>query len=119
MAGAETGSVNGERRLSKASIAASETDSVDGSVCSFPSLAAPMNGAGYESDASSVASSACSSRRGSLQETKGRLFGQQEVPQSPRRRVVDRMKSNIFQEPVAVAAQPVPRSPSVKYEHGM
>ena len=110
----------------------SETDSIDGSVLSCPST--PLhngsngngNGSvsafGYESDTSSTPSSAASSRRGSLAETKNRLFGQQGTEggaggiESPRRRVVDRMKSNIFAEPEPA---PIVRTPSVKkYEHG-
>lgn len=100
----------------------SETESIDGSVLSCPST--PIhngngNGSqfGYESDTSSTPSSTTSSRRGSLQDTKNRLFGQPEGLESPRRRVVDRMKSNIFAEPEQA---PIVRSPSVKkYEHGM
>lgn len=100
----------------------SETESVDGSVFSCPSTPVHNgngNGSqfGYESDTSSTPSSTTSSRRGSLQDTKNRLFGQAEGMESPRRRVVDRMKSNIFAEPEAT---PVVRTPSVKkYEHGM
>lgn len=99
----------------------SETESVDGSVISCPSTPVHNgngNGSqfGYESDTSSTISSTTSSRRGSLQDTKNRLFGQPEGLESPRRRVVDRMKSNIFAEPEPA---PVVRSPSVKkYEHG-
>lgn len=73
---------------------------------------------GYESDTSSTPSSAASSRRGSLAETKNRVFGLAETVavESPRRRVVDRMKSNIFAEPEPA---PIVRTPSVKkYEHG-
>ncbi|KAH9421789.1 hypothetical protein DERP_002077, partial [Dermatophagoides pteronyssinus] len=98
----------------------SETESVDGSVISCPSTPVHNgngNGSqfGYESDTSSTISSTTSSRRGSLQDTKNRLFGQPEGLESPRRRVVDRMKSNIFAEPEPA---PVVRSPSVKkYEH--
>ncbi|KAI7685825.1 hypothetical protein SSS_00225 [Sarcoptes scabiei] len=100
----------------------SETESIDGSVLSCPST--PIhngytngNGSqfGYESDTSSTPSSTTSSRRGSLQDTKNRLFGPENGCESPRRRVVDRMKSNIFAEP---EQSPVVRSPSTKkYEH--
>ena len=59
-------------------------------------------------------SSASSSRRGSRQEdTKNRLFGTNELD-TPRKRVVDRMKSNIFADE-ANAARP---SSARKYEHG-
>jgi len=100
-----------------------ETDfhSIDGSL-SLPTT--PINGSngsngstnghfGFDSD-SSTPSSASSSRRGSRQEdTKNRLFGQE--LESPRRRVVDRMKSNIFTEQEGS----IVRSASVKkYDHG-
>ena len=111
----------GEGKQSNGNGSFSETDSVDGSVFSCPSTPVHNgngNGSafGYESDNSSTPSSNSSSRRGSLQETKNRLFGQADQLESPRRRVVDRMKSNIFSEP---EPSPVVRTPSVKkYDHG-
>lgn len=114
----KNGNLNGNGSIS-------ETESVDGSsVLSCPSTPVHngsnnLNGSstqfGYESDTSSTPSSTTSSRRGSLQDTKNRLFGQAEGVESPRRRVVDRMKSNIFAEPEQAS---VARTPSVKkYEH--
>jgi len=87
----------------------SDLNSIDsGSLSSLPST--PVNGVNGSngstnghffgdtmSECSTPPSSASSSRRGSRQEdTKNRLFGQE--VESPRRRVVDRMKSNIFTE---------------------
>lgn len=120
--GSQPASLNGNGNGNGANGSISETESVDGSVFSCPSTPVHNgngNGSqfGYESDTSSTPSSTTSSRRGSLQDTKNRLFGQAEGMESPRRRVVDRMKSNIFAEPEAT---PVVRTPSVKkYEHGM
>jgi hypothetical protein len=86
----------------------SDLNSIDsGSLSSLPST--PVNGINGSngnighffgdamSECSTPPSSASSSRRGSRQEdTKNRLFGPE--VESPRRRVVDRMKSNIFSE---------------------
>ncbi|CAG2170718.1 unnamed protein product [Oppiella nova] len=84
----------------------SDLNSIDsGSLSSLPST--PVNGMNGStnghffgdtmSECSTPPSSASSSRRGSRQEdTKNRLFGPE--LESPRRRVVDRMKSNIFTE---------------------
>ncbi|KAH9404597.1 hypothetical protein TYRP_000423 [Tyrophagus putrescentiae] len=112
----------GGKQQSNGNGSCSETESVDGSVLSCPSTPVHNgngNGSafGYESDTSSTPSSAASSRRGSLAETKNRVFGLAEAAptESPRRRVVDRMKSNIFAEPEPA---PIVRTPSVKkYEH--
>ena len=71
------------------------------------------------SECSTPPSSASSSRRGSRQEdTKNRLFGPE--PESPRRRVVDRMKSNIFSENNVNGTGGLVRSASVKkYDFGL
>ncbi len=100
----------------------SDSHSIDGSL-SLPST--PINGTngstnghfGFDSECSTPTSSASSSRRGSRQEdTKNRLFGQE--LESPRRRVVDRMKSNIFSEQDGGGS--IVRSASVKkYDYGM
>jgi hypothetical protein len=94
----------------------SDSHSIDGSL-SLPTT--PINGSngstnghfGFDSECSTPTSSASSSRRGSRQEdTKNRLFGQE--LESPRRRVVDRMKSNIFSEQDGSGS--IVRSASVK-----
>ncbi|XP_054154949.1 microtubule-associated protein Jupiter-like [Oppia nitens] len=101
-----------------------------GSISSLPST--PVNGmnglngsnGNFFSDnmsecSATPPSSASSSRRGSRQEdTKNRLFGEAGV-ESPRRRVVDRMKSNIFSEtPATNGSAALVRSASVKkYDH--
>lgn len=120
--GGGASNIFGPEKQSNGNGSCSETESVDGSVLSCPST--PIhngngNGSafGYESDTSSTPSSAASSRRGSLAETKNRVFGLAEpaATESPRRRVVDRMKSNIFAEPEPA---PIVRTPSVKkYDH--
>ena len=102
----------------------SDLNSIDsGSVSSLPSTPVKSNGTNGTnghffsdtmSECSTPPSSASSSRRGSRQEdTKNRLFGPE--VESPRRRVVDRMKSNIFSENGTASLQ---RSASVKkYDH--
>jgi hypothetical protein len=108
----------------------SDLNSIDsGSLSSLPST--PINGIngsngstnGHHffgdamSECSTPPSSASSSRRGSRQEdTKNRLFGPE--VESPRRRVVDRMKSNIFSENTTNGSAVLQRSASVKkYDH--
>lgn len=106
----------------------SDLNSIDsGSLSSLPST--PVNGINGNgsmngqffgdamSECSTPPSSASSSRRGSRQEdTKNRLFGPE--VESPRRRVVDRMKSSIFSENTTNGSAVLQRSASVKkYEH--